>query len=86
MQRPSQQGLREIATNDSREASILGQYWNAVEKLIGHDDSSALGKLRRRTVKDSAGRQVRLLFNVEELKRQASAGVLRFEDIYGRRV
>src|SRR5262252_9019284 len=31
---PSRKGLREIATRDSREASLIGEYWSAVEKFL----------------------------------------------------
>jgi hypothetical protein len=81
---PSRKGLREIAVRDSREASLIGEYWSAVEKYLTRGDASALKKLRRKSVIDAAGRRVRLLTNLEELSRQGSAGVLRFESIYGR--
>jgi len=85
LQIPSKRGMREIALKDSREASFVGEYWSAVEKLLARGDSSALRKLRRKSVKDATGKRVRLLFAVDELKRQASAGVLHFESLYGRR-
>lgn len=81
---PSRKGLREIGTRDSREASLIGEYWSAVEKFLTPGDASALKKLRRKSVLDAGGKRVRLLTNLEELKRQASAGVLRFESLYGR--
>jgi hypothetical protein len=81
---PSRKGLREIAVRDSREASLVGEYWSAVEKFLARGDLSALRKLRRRSVKDVGGKRVRLLTNLDELKRQASAGVLHFESLYGR--
>lgn len=85
LQIPSKRGLREIALRDSREASGVGKYSSAVEKFLVRGDSSALEKLRRRTVKDATGKRVRLLFDLDELKRQGAAGVLHFESIYGRR-
>jgi hypothetical protein len=85
LQIPSKLGLAEIALKDSREASFVGAYWSAVEKLLVNGDASALLILKRRTVKDATGKRVKLLFDVDELKRQASAGVLHFESIYGRR-
>ena len=81
---PSRKGLREIATRDSREASLIGEYWSAVEKYLTRGDASALRRLPRKSVIDAGGKRVRLLTNLEELKRQASAGVLRFESLYGR--
>jgi hypothetical protein len=83
---PGKKGLREIVVRDSREASVIGQYWSAVEKALGPaQDAAALLKLPRKTVRDENGKRVRLLTNLEELRRQASAGVLHFESLYGRR-
>jgi hypothetical protein len=81
---PSNKGLREVPIRDSRQASLIGEYWSAVEKFLVRGDASFLRKLRRRSVKDASGKRVRLLMNLEELNRQGSAGVLRFESIYGR--
>lgn len=82
---PGKKGLREIATRDSRQASIVGRYWNAVERAIGPEgDDTDLRNFRPKTVKDAAGRRVRLLTDLDELKRQASAGMLHFESLYGR--
>lgn len=81
---PSSKGLREIVIQGSREASIVGHYWNAVEKFLKRGDASWLRKLPRKTVTDASGERIRLLTNLEELERQASAGVFGFESIYGR--
>jgi len=83
---PSRKGLREIVVRDSREASLIGQYWSAVEKYLVTGDPSALRNLPRKKVKTATGKHVRLLMNLEELRRQASAGVLQFESLYGRNV
>jgi hypothetical protein len=83
---PQKKGrLQEVPTRDSREASLIGEYWSAVEKFLTRGDSSALRKLRRKYVTDAHGKRVRFLMDLEELKRQASAGVLHFESLYGRR-
>lgn len=81
---PSTKGLREVAVRDSREASLIGEYWSAVEKYLARGDASALKKLPRKNVTDAKGKRVRLLTDLDELKRQASAGVLHFESLYGR--
>jgi hypothetical protein len=83
---PSKKGLREIVVKDSREASLVGEYWSAVEKFLVRGDASALRSLRRKYVNDARGRRVRLLFNLEELKRQGSAGAVQFESIYSRTI
>jgi hypothetical protein len=81
---PSEKGLREIAVNDSQQASLVGSYWSALEKYLVRGDASALNKLSRKRIKDSSGKRIKLLFDLNELKRQASAGVLQFESLYGR--
>jgi hypothetical protein len=83
---PGKKGLREIVVRDSCEASVVGRYWSAVEKALGPaQDAAALLKLPRKIVRDENGKRVRLLTNLDELRRQASAGVLHFESMYGRR-
>jgi hypothetical protein len=81
---PSRKGLREIVVRGSREASFVNEYFRAVEKYLKRGDSSALKRLRRKSVTDADGNDVRLLTNLEELERQAAAGVLHFESLYGR--
>jgi hypothetical protein len=82
---PGKKGLREIVLRDSREASLVGQYWSAVDRALSPvADTSAFRNLPRKTVKDEKGKRFRLLTNLGELKRQASAGVLHFESLYGR--
>ena len=81
---PGEKGLREIVLRDSREASLIGHYWSALDRALGPaQDATAFRKLPRKTVKDDKGRRFRLLTNLVELKRQASAGVLHFESLYG---
>jgi hypothetical protein len=81
---PSSKGLREIVVQGSREASIVGEYWSAVEKFLKRGDASAVRKVSRKTVTDASGERIRLLTNLDELEHQASAGVLHFESLYGR--
>ena len=75
-------GKREVATRDSREASILGKFWAAVQKYLQTGDSSALKKLRRKYVIDASGKRIPLLKDLAELDRLGSAGVLSFESLY----
>lgn len=75
-------GKREIAIRDSREASILGKYWAAVQHYLQTGDSSALNKLRRKHVIDANGKRVPLLKDLAELERLGSAGTLSFESLY----
>jgi len=75
-------GKREIAVRDSRQATILGKYWAAVQKYLQTGDSSALNKFRGKRITDAGGKRVPLLTDLTELDRLGSAGVWSFESIY----
>jgi len=79
---PSSSGLREIRVRDSREASLLGRYWAAVQKYLETGDASALRRIRRTTVINAKGKRFQLIRDLHELDRLGSAGVLSFETIY----
>ena len=75
-------GKREIATRDSRQASLIGSHWAAVQRYLQTGDDSALLKFKKTRVLDASGKHHRLLTDLKELVRQASAGVLSFESLY----
>lgn len=75
-------GKYEIATRDSRQASLIGSHWAAVQRYLQTGDDTALLKFKNKRVIDANRRRHRFLTNLEELDRQASAGVLSFESIY----
>ncbi|MHB8487391.1 MAG: hypothetical protein ACYDCM_16885 [Candidatus Acidiferrales bacterium] len=75
-------GKREIAVRDSRQATILGRYWAAVQKYLQTGDFSALNKFRGKRITDASGKRVPLLTDLTELDRLGSAGVWSFESIY----
>jgi hypothetical protein len=81
---PTRKGLSEIGTRDSRQASLLGRYWTAVERYRDTGDASALREFRGQHIADASGKRVRLLTNLHELDRLGSAGVLSFESLYAR--
>jgi hypothetical protein len=81
---PSDKGLFEVAVNDSRQATVIGEYWNAVHRYLSTGDASELERFRKKRIKTASGKRISLLTDVNELRRQASAGVLRFESLYGR--
>jgi hypothetical protein len=81
---PSDKGLVEVAVSDSRQATMIGEYWNAVHRYLTTGDATELERFRRKRVKTASGKRISLLTDVDELGRQASAGVLRFESLYGR--
>jgi hypothetical protein len=78
----SAEGKKEIATRDSRQASLVGGHWAAVQRYLQTGDDTALLKFENKRVIDANGRRHQFLTNLEELDRLASAGVLSFESIY----
>jgi hypothetical protein len=81
---PSAKGLREVAVKDSRQASDLGKYWDAVQHYIETGDSSRLREFVRKQIEDADGIQIPLMTDVAELDRLGSAGVLSFESLYAK--
>lgn len=81
---PAEKGLREIFVNDSREASVVGHFWSAVERYRSTGDAAELQKFRKKRIRDVNGKRIPLLTDLNELDRQASAGQLGFESLYGR--
>jgi hypothetical protein len=70
-------GVEDVLIRTDKAASVLGQHWNAVQRLLYTGDDSRLKQFRRTKV---AGR--RLLTDPDEIERLASIGDLSFEDIY----
>jgi hypothetical protein len=81
---PTSDGLREIGVRDSRQTSMVAEYWAAVQKYLETGDASALRKIRRKTITDADGKRVRLIKDLAELDRLGSAGVLSFESLYAK--
>lgn len=80
----SRKGLHEIGVRDSRQASLLGKYWTAVERYRDTGDASALREFRGKHIIDATGKRVRLLTDRRALDRLGSAGVLSFETLYAK--
>jgi hypothetical protein len=79
---PTSQGLREIAVTDSREASVVGSYWSAVQRYLQTGDAERLQGFHGRYIKTADGERILLLTDPDELDRLGSAGVLSFESMY----
>jgi hypothetical protein len=75
-------GKKEIVTRDSRQASLVGGHWAAVQRYLETGDDSALLGFKGNKVTDASGKRHLLLTEPKELDRLASAGVLSFESIY----
>jgi hypothetical protein len=81
---PSSDGLTEIAVRDSRTASKIAGYSEAVHKFLQTGDDSKLRTFRRLRIRDPAGTRIKLLTDKQELMSLGSAGVLSFESLYAR--
>jgi hypothetical protein len=81
---PSPDGTREIAVRDSRVASRVAEYWNAVHRYLGRSDVAALAAFEGVSIRAADGVSVPLLTDRAALDRLANAGVLSFESIYAR--
>jgi hypothetical protein len=79
---PTKQGPGEIALRDSRQATLLAEYWIAVHAYLQTGDASSIKKFRGKRITDATGKRVRLVTDLDELDRLGSAGVLSFESIY----
>jgi hypothetical protein len=75
---PSSQGLAEIATRDSRSATIVGEYWNAVNHYLETGDETELARFRGVAITAAQGHAVPLLTDTDELERLGSVGILSF--------
>jgi len=81
---PSANKLRQVAVRGSRQATVLGEYWNGVRKYLATGDSSGLKKFQGKKIPDANGAQIPLITDLAELNRLGSAGVLSFESMYAR--
>jgi hypothetical protein len=81
---PTPDGLREIGVRDSREASLIGKYWAAVQKYLETGDAIDLRRIRRKQIKDADDKRIVLVKDLSELDRLGSAGVLSFESLYAK--
>jgi hypothetical protein len=79
---PTLEGVGEIATRDSREASRLATYWDYVQIYLQTGDPAGLEQFEGTHITDANGVQVPLITDLEELDRLGSAGELSFETIY----
>ena len=83
---PSEGGLRDVVVRDSKQASLVGEYWNEVHAYLAKGDASGLARFAQRHVTDANGKRVPLLVDREALDELGHAGVLSFESIYARGV
>ena len=78
------EGRREIGIRDSRQASMLGDYWHAIDLYRDTGDSSKVLTFRGKYVIDADGERFPFLTDLGEIDRLGSAGVLSFESLHAR--
>lgn len=81
---PTPDGMRDIAVVGFRQASMLGEYWAAVQKYLETGNAVLLQRFQGKFIKDADGNEIPLLTDRAELNRIGSAGVLSFESLYSR--
>ena len=81
---PTVDGISEVALRDSRQASKLGQYWDAVQRYLQTGDASAIQKFRGKRITTANRVRIPLLTDLDQLSRLGNAGVLSFESLYAR--
>lgn len=81
---PSKDGLAEVAVRDSRTASKIAKYSDAVQRFLRTGDKSRLREFKKLRINDAEGNPIKLLTDPKELTRLGSAGVLSFESLYAR--
>jgi hypothetical protein len=79
---PSSGGLQDVTLRDSKQARLVGQYWNAVHAHSATGDSSPLRRFEGKHVVATNGEHVPLLVDTDVLDELGNAGVLSFESIY----
>jgi hypothetical protein len=76
------EGKRAVRVQGSRDASLVGEHWNAVRAYLEEGDDSGLDDLEGQSITDSRGQGWELLTDRQEILRFGGAGTLSFEDIY----
>jgi hypothetical protein len=81
---PASDGAREIAVRNSRQATLLAEYWTAVQTYLESGDAAGIERFKGNVITDASGSAVPLLTDLRELNRLGSAGILSFESLYSR--
>jgi len=81
---PQDGKMAEVATRDSRSATIVAEYSNAMHQFLSTGDTDELMKYEGMFIIDAQGNRVALLTDLTELERLGSAGVLSYQSLYAR--
>lgn len=78
---PTTRGIRTLEVRDSRSASRVGEYFNALKHYLNTGDTSQLNKFRRKYIQSKKVRY-RFLTERDTLDLLAEAGEFRLDSIY----
>jgi hypothetical protein len=81
---PTSDGTREVGVRGSRQATLLGKYWNAVHKYLETGAIAPLARFKLHSIKDANGLKIPLITDPDELQRLGLSGVISFESLYAR--
>jgi hypothetical protein len=81
MRVPTSQGVQDLEVRDSRSATLIGRYWNAVKQYLETGDVESLREFRGKSVRvGKVGHP--LLTNAEIVDQLAEGGEFAFESVY----
>lgn len=81
---PTADGIRDASLRNSKDTSLIGEYWNAVHGYLAKGDTAGLDRFRGRHITAADGERIALLTDHDSLDRLGSAGVLSFESMYAK--
>ncbi|MGA2819324.1 MAG: hypothetical protein ABSF61_01495 [Anaerolineales bacterium] len=81
MRFPTREGVIDLEVRDSRSASLIGEYWNAVAKYVATGDGRELRRFRGKSIR-SGKVSWPFLIRSEALENLGDAGEFKFETIY----
>lgn len=81
---PTPDGVRAIVLRTFRDASRLGEYWNAVHAYLATGDTAGLTRFEGVVLTTTDGERVPLLTDRAVLDHLGYAGVLSFESLYAK--
>ena len=80
---PDEKGVREIGVRGSRQATVLAEYWNALNRYLDTGRSEELERFKGVVIKGADNNEILLPTDRAQLRRLGLAGVLSFESLYG---
>ena len=81
---PTVDGVRDVSLRNSKDATLVGEYWNAVHAYLAKGDTVGLERFVGLHVTTPEGERIVLLTDHASLDRLGSAGVLSFESMYAK--